>query len=199
MKKQEFLSELRRKLSGMPKSDVEERIAFYSEMIDDRIEDGDSEEAAVLEIGDTDTVAEQIIQEIPLTKICKERIKPKRRIKAWEILLLILGSPLWLSLAVAAVAVFLSLYAVLWSLLLSVWAVFGALLPSAFACIAAGGFFLFTGNALVGVAVIGASFACLGIDIFLFFGCKAATKGVILLTRKVFLAVKKCFIQKEDA
>lgn len=37
MNKQEFLSSLRKQLPNLPRQDVNERIAFYSEMIDDRI------------------------------------------------------------------------------------------------------------------------------------------------------------------
>ena len=39
MTKQEFLAELRRGLSGLPQNDIEERLNFYSEMIDDRMEE----------------------------------------------------------------------------------------------------------------------------------------------------------------
>ena len=35
MKKTEFLLQLHDKLSGLPQDDVEERLAFYKEMIDD--------------------------------------------------------------------------------------------------------------------------------------------------------------------
>ena len=38
MNKSEFLEELRKGLAGLPKDDVEERLTFYGEMIDDRIE-----------------------------------------------------------------------------------------------------------------------------------------------------------------
>lgn len=47
MNKQEFLVKLRKGLSGLPKEDIEERLTFYSEMIDDRMEEGLSEEEAV--------------------------------------------------------------------------------------------------------------------------------------------------------
>ena len=47
MNKQEFLSQLRKGLAGLPQNDIEERLAFYGEMIDDRIEEGLSEEEAV--------------------------------------------------------------------------------------------------------------------------------------------------------
>ncbi len=43
MNKQAFLTQLRKGLSGLPQEDIEERLAFYSEMIDDRIEEGLSE------------------------------------------------------------------------------------------------------------------------------------------------------------
>ena len=42
--KQEFLLQLREKLSGLPQADIDERVAFYGEMIDDRVEEGLTEE-----------------------------------------------------------------------------------------------------------------------------------------------------------
>ena len=51
MTKLEFLESLEKGLSGLPKNDIDERIAFYSEIIDDRIEEGLSEEDAVSKIG----------------------------------------------------------------------------------------------------------------------------------------------------
>lgn len=46
MSKQEFLEQLRRGLSGLPREDIEERLKFYSEMLEDRMEEGLSEEEA---------------------------------------------------------------------------------------------------------------------------------------------------------
>lgn len=56
MNKQEFLMRLREGLSGLPENDIEERLIFYSEMIDDRKEEGLSEEEAVREIGNIDEI-----------------------------------------------------------------------------------------------------------------------------------------------
>ena len=150
MRKQEFLDALRRDLSSLPKQDVEEHLSFYSEMIDDRIEEGRSEEEAVSDVGAVDELTAQIIADTPLLKIAKERMKPKRRLKAWEIVLLALGSPIWLSLAVAAISVMLSLYVVLCSLIGSVWAVFASLVAAGTAGVVAGVIFSITGNALSG-------------------------------------------------
>lgn len=199
MRKLEFLNQLRAKLVGLPRQDAEERLAFYGEMIDDRIEDGLTEEEAVLDIGSVDEIYEQIIADIPFAKIAKERIKPKRRLLAWEIVLLVLGSPIWLSLAIAAFAIILSLYVVLWSLIVSVWAVFVSLVACVIGGAAAGVMFAITGNGFTGIAMVSVGVVCAGLAILLFFGCKAATKGTLLLTRKMALGTKKCFVRKEKA
>ena len=61
MDKKAFLDELREKLSGLPEEDIEERVAFYREMIDDRIEDGVPEEEAVEGVGTVDSVVELVL------------------------------------------------------------------------------------------------------------------------------------------
>lgn len=199
MRKQEFLHKLRAKLIGLPKQELEERLTFYSEIIDDRIEDGMTEEQAVLDIGSVDGISSQIIADIPLSKLAKEMIRPQRRLKAWEIVLLALGSPIWLSLTIGSFAIVLSLYAVLWSVILSIWAVFASLVVCSFGGFVSGIFFVMCGNTLTGIAMIGASVFCAGVAIFAFFGCKAATRGIILLTKKIALGIKKCFVKKEVA
>ena len=199
MKKQEFLSALAKRLSGLPKQETEERLYFYSEMIDDRIEEGRSEEEAVSEIGSVEEVAEQIIAETPLLKIVKENVKPKRRWAAWEILLLALGSPIWLSLAIAAFAVILSLYVVLWSVAVSLWGVFVSFAACAVGCTAGGVLLAVGGYVPSGMIVLAAGTVCAGLAIFTFFGCKAATKGLLILTKKITVRIKNCFIKKEEA
>lgn len=199
MNKQEFIAQLRKGLSGLPQEDIEERVAFYSEMIDDRMEEGLSEEEAVCEIGSVDTIISQIVADTPITKLVKEKIKPKKRLNACEIVLLVLGSPIWLSLLIAAVAVILSLYVSLWSVIVSLWAVFAAFIGCVLGGIAAGIGFAIGGNGLTGVAMIGAGIVCAGLSIFLFYVCKAATKGTLLLTKKMALGMKNGFVKKEEA
>ena len=76
MSKQEFLSRLLQALSGLPEDDVAERIAFYSESIDDRIEEGMSEEEAVACVGSVEEIRAQVLSEILLPKLVKEKVKP---------------------------------------------------------------------------------------------------------------------------
>ena len=92
MRKQEFLARLRRCLAGLPQGDIEERVCFYSEMIDDRMEEGYSEEDAIHQIGSVDEVAAQIVADVLPAERAEETTAPQRRLKVWEIVLLVLGS-----------------------------------------------------------------------------------------------------------
>ena len=105
MNKREFLEELQKRLAGLPQSDIEQTIDFYEEMIEERLEEGKSEEEAIAEIGSIEDIVSQIILDTPLPKLVKERMKPKRALRVWEIVLLALGSPIWISLGIATFAV----------------------------------------------------------------------------------------------
>lgn len=199
MSKQAFLAQLRKGLSGLPKRDTEERLTFYSEMIDDRMEEGLSEEEAVSAVGSVDEIVAQAVADIPLAKIAKERIRPKRRLSAGGIVLLALGSPIWLSLGIAAFAVILSLYISLWAVIISLWAVFVSLAACSVGGVPACVVFTVGGNGVSGLAMLAAGIVCAGLSIFMFYGCKAATDGTLILTKKMAIWIQNCFIRKEAA
>ncbi len=197
MNKQEFLTQLRKGLSGLPQEDIEERLTFYSEMIDDYIEEGLSESEAVSEIGSVNYVVTQILEDTPLTKLVKEKVKPNRVLRAWEIVLLVLGSPIWLSLLIAAFSIILAVYIVIWSVAVTLWSIGASFAACSLGGIISAVVFAFQGNGLTGLAVLSAGIFCAGLSIFLFFGCKAATKGILLLTKKMALGIKTLFVGKE--
>lgn len=199
MNKQEFLAELKAKLTGMPQEDIEERLDFYSEIIDDRIEEGLTEEEAVAELGSLEDITKQIMSEIPLTKLVKEKVKPSRILRAWEVVLLVLGAPIWLLLLIALFAIVISIYAVIWSIIISLWAIELSLV----ACSVGGTFssvvFMAKGNIVSGVAMLGAGIICVGLAIFGFYGCKYATNAILKFSKKIFIWIKSCFMKKEAA
>ncbi len=197
MTKNEFISYLKEKLSGIPEREADERIAFFVEMIEDRMEDGLSESESVAMAGDIDGIAEQIISEVPMALIVKEKVKPKKKLRVWETVLIILGSPIWLSLFIAAFSVFFSLYAVLWSLVICCFAVFVTFVACSLGAVLAGGFIIAEGNVPSGLAMIGAGLVLCGLSIFMFYICRLAIKGTVYLTKKIALSIKKCFVTKE--
>ena len=199
MSKQEFLEQLKKGLSGLPQADIEEQLNFYGEMIDGRIEEGFSEEDAISEIGNISEIIQAVLADIPLSKLVKEKITPKRKLRAWEITLIILGIPFWFPILSACFAVVFSLYIVLWSLIISLWAIEVSIFACAFGGFVSGVIFILYSNALTGCAFIGISLVCVGVSIFFLYGCKFATKGCIFLTKKIILGSKNLFINKEEA
>lgn len=199
MRKQEFLEALRAGLSGLPQEDIEERLSFYSEMIDDRMEEGLTEEEAVAGVGSVDEIVNQTISDTPLTKLVKEKVKPNRSLRAWEIVLLILGFPLWFPLLIAAFSVCFAFYVTIWSLIIALWSIELALVISSLGSIFAAVVVLFQGYALSALLLLGAGLFCAGLSVFCFFGCLKATKGILKLTKKIALGVKSLFIKKEGA
>ena len=197
MTKQEFLFGLRIKLYDLPEGELEERVNFYAEMIDDRIEAGLTEQEAIDEIGTPDEIAAQIRAEGAPVSFARESVRIIKKMKGWQIALLAIGSPIWLALLISGAAVAISLYAVLWSLVITAWSVAVSFAAGALGGIVVGGIFAFTSNAFAGFFVIGAAIACAGFAIFSFFGSKAATKGTLCLTRKLFARLLRFFVKEE--
>ena len=200
MNKSEFLSELQNRLAGLPGEDIGRSLDYYSEMIDDRMEDGLSEEEAVRAMGAMDEVVAQILTETPLPKLVKARVKRKQSgLRAWEITLLILGSPLWLPLVIAALVIFLAVYLVVWSVILSLYAVDFSVAVSGIAGFAGAIVLAFGGRLAQGAFLLGSGLSCAGLAVLMFFGFNIITKGVLFLSKKMLLGIKSCFIRKGDA
>ena len=123
MKKYEFLSALRNRLIGLPQEDLERTLEYYGESIDDRMEDGLTEEEAVEAMGSIDEIVSQILMGAPPPKPVKEKAKKRRTWGAGVIALLILGFPLWFPLLAAFAAIVFTLYVLFWSMIAVFYAV----------------------------------------------------------------------------
>ena len=201
MTKNEFLAELKERLAGLSEADLNRSMDYYAEMIEDRMEDGLSEEEAVMEVGTPAAIAEEILKEMPLVKLVKARVKPKRKMAAWEIVLLVLGSPLWLALLLTLFAVVLSLCialgAIVISVIISVWAVELSLGVASLAGVCVLPFVITGGHVWAGIALLGMGIFLAGLTILGFYGCLYATKGMWSFGKKMFRLLKSCFIRKE--
>ena len=199
MKKQEFLYQLKGKLWALSEEERKSSLEYYTEMIDDRMEDGLSEEEAVAAIGTLDEIVEQILDETPrppeVVKPAQKQAGNRNGTKVWIIISLILGSPLWISLGAAAVAVLASVYASLWTVVISLYATTLALGASALGCIL-GSFFIIESVTKVTVAW-GAALLCAGLTILLFMLSNLAAKGMIALTKLAWNGIRSVFQRKE--
>lgn len=194
MNKEQFLIELASALSGLPDDDIEKTLEFYSEMIDDRIEEGLSEEESVADLGSIEEIRAQTIKDTPMTKLIREKVKKKRELTGLEITLLIVGFPIWLPILISVAAVIISIYVTLWSLIVVLFAVEISFAASAFACIIASipsFIFLNTPGALF---LLGCGLFLAGLSVLWVFVCRWGIKGIIWLTR---VSIKSLFIGKE--
>ncbi len=196
MNKIEFLTVLRERLQGLPEGDINKSIDFYCEMIDDRVEDGMSEEEAVEALGNIEEIISQILSEVSLPKLVKEKVKPKRALKAWEIVLLVLGAPLWIPLLAAVILTVLAVYLSVWSVIISLYVVDLAVVICGIAFVRLAVAFLFGGQFVSGGVALGAGLVCMGLSILLFFAFNLVTKGILWASKKVLLGIKGLFIGK---
>ena len=91
-------------LHSLPREERYRTLGYYDELIDDRMEDGQSEEDAVASLGEPQQVAREILgEEEPAPSTSRGR-------RVWLIVLLVLGFPLWGSLLLVAAIVLLCLY-----------------------------------------------------------------------------------------
>lgn len=198
MTKNEFISALSEKLSSLPQAEIEKSISYYSEIIDDRIEDGMSEHEAVFTLEDASVIAEKIMYETPLPVLMKARMQKKDSDgkKVFNILFLILGFPLWFPLLLTFVIVLLSIYIVIWSLIVTLYAVLLSFAVSGVFCLIASPFLFAAGNTQALMAV-GGGLILLALTAFTVFPAIAASKGLVKLTKVVAKKTKSLFIKKE--
>lgn len=198
MNREQFLSRLRMGLSGLPQADIEERVNFYSEMIDDRIEDGLSEEEAVKQVGPVEDIVHQTIYETPLARLVKERITPKKKTSGARIALIIITFPLWIGLVGAAFGIIVGLFAVLFSLIVATWSVFISLAAGAVAGLVGGVITACFRSVLSGLVLISGAMVCGGLAIYMFYIAKAVSRGLMKLARLLSIGIKNLFVKKED-
>lgn len=199
MNKQEFLLALRGALSALPEADIRASLDYYAEIIDDRMEEGIPETEAVASLGSVVAAAEQILLDMPLPKLVKARVKPKRKLRAWEIVLIAVGSPVWFPILLALAAVVLAVYIVLWAVAVSLYAADIGVGAGSVAGVAGAALMFVMGHPASALALLSAGFVCGGLTIFGFFGCNAAAKGIWRLGKLMWRGIKSCFIRKEEA
>lgn len=196
MNKQEFLDRLAVRLASLSQNEIDKSLSYYAEIIDDHIEEGESEEEAVVSLGSMDDIVQAVMLDMPLPTLMKAKMKPKQKVSGLMILLLVLGFPLWFPLLIAFFSVLFSVYVAIWSLIISLYALVIGLAASGifgffFIC------FHFPLNVLAGIFALGCSLFCIGVGILLFFPIKGLTVYLIRLTVRFGIWVKSLFIKKE--
>lgn len=197
MNKAQFLDALRRGLSQLPPEEIDKQLAYYSELIDDMVEDGMTEYEAVEHLGSVQEIYENILLDMPLPLLVKSKSKPKGGWSALAIILVVLGFPVWFSILAALFAVVLAVYVSIWAVGISV---FAAVLAIAVAAVVLAVFFfiLLLKNIPAAILALGVGFVLAAIALLLGIGAFYLCKGIVKATAAMGRGIKRLFIRKEN-
>ena len=197
MSKADFLRLLERALAQLPEEERRANLEYYSELLDDMLEEGMTEAEATAKLGSPNQIAQSILQEMPLGKLVSTRMKPKSGWTPLAIVLAVVGSPVWVPLLLAGVAVVLALFVSIWALgFAAVAVVLGlavAVVATPIIAIRAA-----TLTLPVGLLLLGAGLVLLGLCVL--GGLMAVELCRLLWQLTVWLAhkIKGLFIRKEE-
>ena len=116
MSKADFLRLLERALAQLSEEERQKNLEYYSELLDDMMEEGMTEAEATAKLGSPNQIAQSILQEMPLGKLVSTRMKPKSGWTPLAIVLAVVGSPVWVPLLLATVAIVLAVFVSIWAL-----------------------------------------------------------------------------------
>ena len=197
MTKADFLRLLERALAQLSDEERQKNLEYYSELLDDMMEEGMTEAEATAKLGSPNQIAQNILQEMPLSKLVSTRMKPRSGWTPLAVVLAVVGSPVWVPLLLAVVAIVLALFVSIWALGFAAVAVVIAL---AVAVVAAP---IFAVRAAVmtlplGLMLLGAGLVLLGLCVL--GGLMAVELCKLLWQLTVWLAhkIKGLFIRKEE-
>jgi len=194
MYKYEFLTALREQLVGLPKEDIEERVSFYEEMINDRMDEGKSEEEAVAEIGSVEEVVKQIASETNFVRLVVHKMTPKRSLRGWEIAIIIATFPFWLPVVITSFVLAFVGIILIWTLVIVSYSVEVAAWAGS---ILSGTSFVMTViNGEPNFMMLGMSIMALGLALLMILGCYGSTRLTIGLTKRMMIGIKSAFIRK---
>lgn len=196
MNKQEYLTQLRAALACLPEGEIEESVAFYTEMIDDRVADGLTEEEATAQLDDPKAAARAIVADLPVVPRTVVRTKQRNRALYWT--LVILGSPLWLTLLLAAGMLVLAGLLTIWCLILGLWLLAAGLLAGGPLGIGVCLWALAVGQPAYGVFELGSGLLCFGLGLFCLHGAVAASKTLMQVSRQWIAKAKAPFVKVKE-
>ena len=197
MSKADFLRLLERALAQLSEEERQKNLEYYSELLDDMMEEGMTEAEATARLGSPSQIAQSILQEMPLGKLVSTRMKPRSGWTPLAIVLAVVGSPIWVPLLLAAVAVVLALFVSIWAL---GFAVIAVVIGLAVAVVAAPVIAIRAAMLTlpVGLMLLGAGLVLLGLCVL--GGLMAVELCKLLWQLTVWLAhkIKGLFIRKEE-
>lgn len=191
MTKTTFIDTLRELLQSLNEDECNKFISYYEEIIEDYKESGLTEEEVIKKIGTPQSIADNILSEQDSINIKV----PSLSSKILNVILLILGFPLWGSLLLALVLLILSAYIIIWCIPFTTGASSIAFFVAALISII-GSPFMMADVLTVGIVQLGLGVSSVGLSILL--GCITIylSKKLVIITKKLTFKIFKSFNKK---
>lgn len=191
MSKAEFLNKLAFCLQKMNASERNKFLTYYDEMISDYVENGIAEEDAVIKIGDPKIIAEELLADHGSVKLNL----PSTGSRWLNIILTIIGFPLWGSVLLAAILMVFSVYLIIWCVPIATGAGFVGFFTTSIIGIV-GCPFVMIKSFPVGIIQLGTGIASVGISLLLGFATISLSKKIIIVTKNLNIKLVKLFNKK---
>lgn len=196
MTKSEFLNSLRESLTSLSKEESNKFITYYEEIIEDYKENGLMEEEAIDKLGNPYSIANDILSEQDNAYIKP----PYSNNKILNIVLLILGFPLWGSLLLAVILTILAVSMAIWCIPFATGVSSVAFLFAALVSIIGTPFIIWDAGGIIqlgaGIMQLGVGIALIGVSILLAYLTIFLSRKLILITKKLIIMIYKKFNEK---
>lgn len=182
MNKKDYLDSLEKALDCLSREKRSEILSFYQEAIDDRIEEGMSEEEAVCAMGSVESAAENILGELPVVPRAVAKTKRKSPVLLW--VLAIAGSPLWIPLTFAFLLAVASVYLCIWLVAACIWLVAALCMLALPLCLYLAWCGMMTGMFAFALAQAGLGCVLGGIGLLVFNAAFSASRALAVVSQK---------------
>lgn len=185
------------RIGRLPPEEIRRARDFYIQAIDDRVEDGQTEEEAVAALGDMDEIVRQIEDDVPLSAAVRARVEETKkramekdgRWTAW--IIAAVTFPLWISLLAVGFSLTVTFWAVSFALHAAGWTV----IASGVASVGASVFLPYPGAApRLMLAGLGLVLAAVGVFLLPVFGL--VSRSLMGALRLTFRALKRSILRK---
>ncbi|MGX7023739.1 DUF1700 domain-containing protein [Vagococcus hydrophili] len=189
MNQKEFITRLRRELVKRNVLDTETHINYYQEIIADYVEDGVSEEEAVAKLGSM----EDLVLSIAGNNVSSVELRSEKQKSPLIWFLLIVGSPLWLSILLSIILLLLSGIIILWCLPLILGSLSFAFLVTGIVSLVGA---TFNSSFYYIVTQLGVGVFASGLGLLCLIGTTSSTQVISSLVKKLTTPLTKIFSQR---
>lgn len=189
MNKKEFLNDLDSKLDFLTEEERNKTINYYSEIIEDRIESGASEEEAVLQMESTEVIAKKLMAENNTQKTTSEKVLDfidklfEKHGYLFVLIIAILSIPLWTPILGGILGLVCTIFLILFGTI-----AFGAI----GSVVALGiGISFITQSLLSAISALGVSMICAGFAVLVTIGTVKLISMMSNFFKKVSKSIKE--------